>query len=278
MTMADLWAPKRRIEQAYRNALRASMQSLEDLLTGLDDPIEIIRQIKQFTLSKAFTIYAEATATKMVTHLFTDAGRTWRQAARKNSQGRLIYEALRKEMQGPVGSAVYHQIHRNAGIIKSLPFDISRKVNEHILTESMKGTRASDIAQQIKAFFPETTKAKANLIARTETSKTSTALTQARSESIGVNWYIWRTSEDARVRDSHKLMDGVLVQWTDPPSPEALDGEKSVGHYHAGEIFNCRCYAEPIIDLDLISWPAKVYTGGNIQRMTRKQFESRMVG
>ncbi|MCM3141669.1 phage minor head protein [Brevibacillus sp. MER 51] len=138
----------------------------------------------------------------------------------------------------------------------------------------MKGTRASDIAEQIKQFFPEATKAKAGLIARTEVSKTSTALTQARCEFIGADWYIWRTSEDARVRDSHQLMDDVIVKWNDPPNPEKLDGQKhAFGHYHAGCIFNCRCYSEPVIDMNLINWPAMVYYGGRIQRMTRKQFE-----
>lgn len=256
-------------------ALKASMQSLEELLVGLNDPSEILKAIKHFTFSKGFELYAQATATKMVTHLFTDAGRTWRQAARKNSQGRMIYEALQKELNGPIGGAVRHQILRNAEIIKSLPFDISNQVTEHIFTESLKGTRTSDIAEQIKAFFPETTKAKAGLIARTETGKTSTALTQARSESLGVNWYVWRTSQDSRVRDAHRLMSGVLIKWTNPPSPEELKGmRKTFGHYHAGEIFNCRCYPEPIIDLDLINWPALVYVGGSIQRMTRKQFEN----
>jgi SPP1 gp7 family putative phage head morphogenesis protein len=178
-------------------------------------------------------------------------------------------------MQGPIGGTVHHQIRRNAVLIQSLPLDVARSVNEHILTESLKGTRASDIALQIKTLFNEKSAAKANLIARTETSKTSTNLMQARSQSMGVDWYVWRTSEDARVRDAHKIMDGVLVRWTDPPSPERLDGKNlSSVHYQAGDIFNCRCYPEPIIDLDLISWPALVYYRGSIQRMTRKQFET----
>ncbi|MFB0841792.1 phage head morphogenesis protein [Paenibacillus oleatilyticus] len=251
------------------------MRKLAKLLAGLDDPFQIVKRIRAFAYSKEMDDYALATASRMVTHLFTDAGRTWRQAARRNSQGRLINEALRKELQGSINGAVRHQIERNATIIKSLPLDVSKLVTEHILAESMKGVRANDIAEQIKELFPEKSNARAELIARTETSKTSTALTRARSENLGVGWYVWRTSEDSRVRDSHALMNGVLVRWSDPPSPEQLDGEKrSYGHYHAGEIFYCRCYGEPVIDRDLIAWPAKVYYGGRIQKMTRKQFET----
>ncbi|WP_217368959.1 phage minor head protein [Brevibacillus sp. HB1.4B] len=210
----------------------------------------------------------------MVTHLFSDAGRTWRQAAKHNSHGRTIYEALLREMNGPIGIAVHFQVQRNAEIIRSLPITLANQVNEHVLREVLKGTRADEIAKQIKTYFPEATKAKANLIARTEVSKTSTALTQARAESVGANWYVWRTSEDSRVRGSHKIMDGVLVKWNAPPSPEKLDGQtRTFGNYNAGEIFNCRCYPEPVIDLSLVSWPAKVYYNGSIHRMTRKQFE-----
>jgi uncharacterized protein with gpF-like domain len=114
------------------------------------------------------------------------------------------------------------------------------------------------------------------LIARTEVSKTSTALTRARSEDIGIRWYVWKTSEDARVRSSHKHMDNVLISWSSPPSPEKLDGLRSVGHYHAGEIWNCRCYAEPVIEVEYLSWPHKVYCGGQIVKMSRKQFEGIM--
>lgn len=210
------------------------------MIAGLNDPAEILHAIKDYAKTKGFAEYARATASTMVTHLFTDAGRTWRQAARKNSQGRIIFKALRKEMQGPVGMAVHEQIQRNAEIIKTVPNDIARRINRHILSQALSGTRSSDMAEQIRSIFPQMSDKQANLIARTETSKTSTALTRARSERIGAGWYVWRTSEDARVRDSHKIMDKVLVKWTAPPSPEQLDGmRRTYGHYHAGDIFNC---------------------------------------
>jgi SPP1 gp7 family putative phage head morphogenesis protein len=251
-----------------------SVADLKDLLDGLSDPLDIVRSIRQYASSKTFLRLSEAAAAKMVTHLFSDAGRTWRQAARKNSRGRQLYELLQRELAGPMGVAVRAQVRSNAEIIGTLPLSIAEQVNVHVMRGTMAGLRSSVIAEQIKALFPDATKAKAGLIARTETSKTQTALTQARSEALGLDWYVWRTSEDSRVRDSHRIMEGVLIKWTLPPSPEKLDGAKrGFGHYHAGCIFNCRCYPEPVIDLDLIQWPAIVYYGGNLQRMTRKQFE-----
>ncbi len=270
----DLWAPKRRIETRYQKALIEMTQFMEEAIKGLTDPFEITARLRSLVKNMAFQRYAESAAMKMVTHLFTDAGRTWRTAARVNSQGRTFYEALRKEMERSVGGAVGAQIQRNAGIIRSLPFDIAKQVTDFIGEEALKGRRASLIAADIQERFPRVSENKAKLIARTEVSKTSTALTQARAENIGANWYQWRTSEDARVRDSHRIMEGVLINWADPPSPERLDGQKNPpSPYHAGEIYNCRCYPEPVISLDYVKFPHKVYHNGAIIWVTRSQFQ-----
>lgn len=273
----ELWKPKRRIERSYYQSLHEIIKYLRDAIKDVHDPYDIVRVLKYAVYTPKFVRYAEATAMKMVTNLFTDAGRTWRQAARANSSGRIIYEALIKEMQGPVGGEVYRQVQRNAGIITTLPRDIADQVTDYIARETFKGRRASDIAAEIITMFPERTRAKAHLIARTEVSKTSTALTRARAESMGLEWYVWRTSEDSRVRSSHKIMDRVLVRWTDPPAPEKLSGEKKRGtRYHAGEIYNCRCYPAPVISLDRLKWPHKVYINGAIKMMTKAELE-RMV-
>jgi SPP1 gp7 family putative phage head morphogenesis protein len=250
------------------------MKKLEKTLTGLTDLRSILRTIKKFAESKEFQEYAEKSAMKMVTSLFSDAGKTWREAARKNSKGKEIYEALRKEFNTPIGLSVREQIERNATLIKSMPKSISKEITEHVASETLKGRRAEYIAKDLQKMYPHMMESKAKLIARTEVSKTSTALTKARCENLGLNWYIWRTSEDQRVRSSHSHMEGVLVCWNNPPSPEMLIGEKFVGYYNAGNIYNCRCYPEVVIKLDFISWPHKVYYNGTIQTMTRKQFET----
>lgn len=46
-----------------------------------------------------------------------------------------------------------------------------------------------------------------------------------------MDYYIWRTMSDGRVRDSHRERDGKIFSINDSPLP--------------GEEFNCRCWAEP---------------------------------
>ncbi|GAB6170560.1 phage minor head protein [Paradesulfitobacterium aromaticivorans] len=270
----DQWSPKRITETQYQKALSEIADNIQESITDMSDPFDITAKIKNLIKNMGFHRYAESTATRIVTRILTDSSQTWRMAARESTLGRSIYEALRKELQGPVGGMVVHQVQRNAEIIKSLPLDLARQVTDYIQEETFKGRRASEIAKDIQLKLPDISRIKANLIARTETSKTSTALTRARAENIGLDWYIWRTSKDSRVRDSHELMEGILVKWTDPPSPERLDGQKNPpAPYNPGEIYNCRCYPEPVISLDYVKWPHKVFRNGAITMMTRNQFE-----
>lgn len=276
-TAKDLWKPKKRIELLYKRSLKQAISKLESKIKNLTSLSDILREIRNFVNDKEFIKYAEATARKMVTHLFTDAGHTWRKAAKENSKGKIIYEALKKELQGPIGGAVNYQVQRNAEIIKTLPLDISQQVTKHIAEESMKGKRASQIADEIKEYFPHVTEAKAKLISRTEVSKTSTALTKARSDKLGIRAYIWTTSEDSRVRTAHAKMDDVICFFDEPIVPEKIFGMKSNLYPGlAGEFPNCRCFASPIINLDLITWPHKVCYRNKIVTMSRKQFESIM--
>jgi uncharacterized protein with gpF-like domain len=68
-------------------------------------------------------------------------------------------------------------------------------------------------------------------------------------------------------------MQGVLVEWNDPPAPELLVGKSGEGYYHAGNIYNCRCIAMPLVSIDDVSWPHRVYTNGKVQTMSLAAFK-----
>ena len=153
-----------------------------------------------------------------------------------------------------------------------MPEDVARKITAHASKMYLSGARSVEVEQYVRALAPKLADSRIRLIARTETSKAETALTRERSLNIGADWYQWQSSRDSRVRPSHKNMDGVIVAWNNPPSPEQLIGEHStLGRYHAGSTVQCRCIALPIVSLDEIRWPARVYTG-SIVMMTRAAF------
>lgn len=199
--------------------------------------------------------------------------KTWRDAARKAAKGRLIYEGLLKETNtGMVGATLQMMIADNAKFITRMPLSVATDITKYVSTEAYKGLRPSEIAEALQRRVGGISMSRAYLIARTESAKAMSNLTQARANDLGIKAYIWKTAEDQRVRDSHDLMEDVICFWDDPPSPERLNGEKPKGKYHPGNIYNCRCIARPIININTIQFPAKVHYAGKIQTMTRDEF------
>lgn len=211
----------------------------------------------------------------MVTQIFVANAKSWRQAAAIGSRAKEIYNLLKSETDK---STRFHEIVKNnAQYITSIPQAMAEAVTDLAAKSYGEGKRPKEVMQEILAKCPGISESKAKLIARTETSKASTALTRSRAERLNLNWYVWRNSEDERVRSSHDHMGGVLVNWDDPPSPEALDPrhrQKPYGKYHAGDTFNCRCYPEPLLNTADISWPARVYHNGKIKSMSLAKFKA----
>lgn len=168
---------------------------------------------------------------------------------------------------------------QNVSLIKNLPEDLGEKLKEAYFKG--EGLRGSDVEE----LFTERMRSRARLIIRTESSKINSALTEVRAKSIGLTAYTWITSEDIKVRASHKLVDGVLFFWNDPPTLDKMTG-------HAGEFPNCRCISAPIFEIDDITFPVKVaehlvavgkydkttkkdraiITGGQIKTYTKQEF------
>jgi hypothetical protein len=60
-------------------------------------------------------------------------------------------------------------------------------------------------------------------------------INQLRQQDLGIERYIWRSQDDAKVRDRHADYDDQVFLWDQPPEGG-----------HPGQAHNCRCTAEPI--------------------------------
>lgn len=252
--------PVRRVEQSYFRDVLGIMQRYFAL--GVD-----VARVGFTTVPEWLEAYAKQAAERMVTHTYQSGFKTWREAAREAGQGPEIYLALQRELRGSVGRRYRELVALNAHYITSMPQEIASKLVVQMSQAQRAGTRPENLLKHL-------TRTKSALLARTETAKASAALTQARSESLGLQWYVWETSDDARVRRSHRLMQGVLFTFANPPSPELLTGEKGVGFYNAGNIFNCRCYMAPLLRFSQVMWPHKVYWDNAIRPMTLASFRN----
>ncbi len=250
------------------NTQRAESSYFADIMRVLNqfglDPVQLIGK------SEFIEAWARQAAERMVTGQLAANARSWREAASEGMRGRLIYRALRRELSGPIGARVEELVESNARLIRSLPNEVAALVAARAAERYAGGGRSLEFSRD--KLMARVSRVRARLIARTEVSKASTALTQARAEDLELLWYVWRTSEDSRVRASHRKMDNVLFRWNDPPSPESLIGARSYGHYAPGNIFNCRCYPEPLLSLGQIAWPHRCYINGIIRYLTLAQF------
>lgn len=269
------WRRSKTVETEFRNALLKLTKIFNKIANSSgEDQERYVRSMNNFQNSVAYEKFINSAVRRMVTSLSKENGKTWRDAAKKNTKGKFLYNLLMREINSGLKTTINDQIIENIGLIRTLPSDVATKTVNDIVEQAQRGRRASSIAKDIKKYTDKHARASARLIARTEVSKTSTALTRARSRDLNINWYVWRTALDGdRVRESHRIMEDVLVNWNVPPSPEILVGEKSVGRYHAGNIFNCRCYAEPLLEIDDVAWPHKVYYNERIVMMHKKDFE-----
>jgi len=248
------------------------LQKLEGLTEG-EWFSRIIMQARSSELAEA----GGKIAAQMIRQIDVQNAKDWRQASRKSQRSQFLYRLLREEMAGPVGQRFQQLVRENAGLISSIPFTAAQHLTTEIAEAQQAGSRPEAVAKMMQQRFPELVDNRIKLIARTETSKASTGLTRARSESLGLDWFEWKSAEDFRVRPAHKNLNGVLVSWNDLPSPEELMKIRStLGHYAPGDAPNCRCYPAPLLSIDDAystgSERRRVYTNGRIQRMTRAQF------
>ena len=130
------------------------------------------------------------------------------------------------------------QIAVNADLIQSLPDEYYKSISTRLFQGVTQGDTVGSLLKDVQK-ITGVSRRRAKLIARDQTQKTNAAITQQRQEALGITEYIWRTSEDERVRATHKANNGKVFRWDKPP--------KTTGH--PGNDINCRCTSRGIIDL-----------------------------
>lgn len=198
---------------------------------ALNDPGPLIQTLKQY--AQTIEPWARSVAAFMVADVARRDKSMWAKNAKEMSAG------LRREiMEAPTGETFRQLQESQVGLIKSIPLEAAERVHQLSQEAMIASIRPADIAKKILE-TEAVSASKARLIARTEVARAASNMVQARAEFVGSEGYIWRTSGDLDVRDSHREMEGKYVQWKHPPTLDGLTG-------HAGTLPNCRCFAEPI--------------------------------
>ena len=212
----------KKLATQYGARLRKIARHVEDIVTGFDDVIgqSVLIQALLRRYADTITPWAEAAADRMVTEVAQNDRQAWRRVSAE--MGR----TLQREIESaPIGVVMRQIKAEQVTLIRSLPLEAAQRVHDLTTKGISEGKRASEIAAEIMR-TGEVTKSRAMLIARTETGRTATTLTQARAQSIGSTGYLWRTARDSDVRPSHKAMEGRFIAWGDPPTLDGIEGPR----------------------------------------------------
>ena len=227
----------RRVETQYAVALRSIAKHIGEIVRYFHDETATGSAYVRAALNKYSELldpWAKSVAHKMITET----------AARDRSQWAAVSRSMRRNLlaeidRAPIANRFSELMDQQVTLIKSIPLDAAQDVHDLVIAGLSNAQRPPDVAKHIEGV----SRSRANLIARTESTRAATTLLQARSEWIGSEEYIWRTSEDADVRPDHRILDGKAFRWDSPPIADRRTGARA----HPGCIYNCRCVAGPII-------------------------------
>lgn len=124
-------------------------------------------------------------------------------------------------------------VDEHTKLIKSVRREHLDKISLIITRGVREGRLGKDLAKEIKE-ATNLSKRRSQLIARAAPLQYSGALTRHYQIAAGIKKYIWQTSGDERVRESHQKRNGKIFDWS------------SKGPYPRSEI-RCRCDAVPVV-------------------------------
>lgn len=136
-------------------------------------------------------------------------------------------------------SVIDHARQKNVALITRASEDFLAQVRD--VLEENDGAHPDDL-RALLAERVDVSKSRAQLIARDQTLKLNSQITQHRQRAAGVTQYRWSSSHDERVRPAHRELDGGVFGWDEPPETND-DGDRN----HPGEDFQCRCVPIPVI-------------------------------
>jgi len=191
-----------------------------------------------YEYAKALKPWAKRHALKMLMDVNGRDIDTWR--ALSGALGQQLRFDIRNT---PVGHLFAERMAEQVDLITSLPTKAAQRVVKLTQEALVNGVRSTDLIDEVMR-SGEVTFNRAKLIARTEVATTASVLQEARARQAGSTHYTWETAGDADVRPGHRVMQGQVCSWDNPP---LVNENGRMMRHHPGRIWNCRCWPAAII-------------------------------
>ncbi len=146
-------------------------------------------------------------------------------------------------------------ISTNTNLIKSIQTDLLDQVAIIIESSYRSGLSMPELSRQLQLKF-DISRNRARLIARDQTAKLHSDYIKHEHQQLGITEYVWLTSGDERVRNSHKVLNNKICQWDNPLTYKNKEGEQlksksSIGGVllQVGQDYQCRCSLAAVVKL-----------------------------
>ncbi len=255
--------PSKRAEVWYRDRLNEFINSMTQIvieelerptLTDAPDspPLSITARLARI-MQRLASISIDEIASRIASGLVNRANlqnkeqtqRTYKEAFGIDLTGMLGDGAIREKME--------EAVRENVGLITSIQTDFINDIGEKVFGNLLEGGRSENLISIIRE-RGDVSLSRAKFIARDQTAKLNSGLTEARSKALGLDVYEWSGTGDERERDTHLPLNGKLCKYSDP-TVYSGDGGKtwkkrsSIGAYEGnpGEDYQCRCLSLPYV-------------------------------
>lgn len=152
-------------------------------------------------------------------------------------------------------------VETNYILITSNARNFVSKINTLTEQAIVSGWGVNQLKKEIMKVTEDLSEKHCKLLARDQIGKLNGRIAQNQMQEIGLELYIWDTSHDDRVRESHALMQGLLCRWDDANLCSYDNGKTWVERpsgavrLHPGEDIQCRCdglvyFPELITEID----------------------------
>lgn len=213
-------------------AVVSSMQKARELHTQISNTLAAMEtNIASSALGLNFKV--------AVDRILTDAGRQFISSVASNGSVAVVpdfTDATRAQLTEALTTNTELGIRGWAA--ERIP-QLRRRVEENVF----KGMRTDKLARIIEAEFG-VGKRKAEFLADQETGLLMAKYRQGRYQDVGVQEYIWQTSNDIRVRPDHAALNGRRFNFNAPPITDKATGRRN----NPGEDYRCRCVPKPILN------------------------------
>lgn len=147
-----------------------------------------------------------------------------------------VLRGLGLDVRDELGPVLDHLRTWNVNLITGAAQDFRDQVKAVLDDPNSWGTTVEELSSKIQE-RADVSDSRARLIARDQTSKMNGQINQHRQTHAGITSYIWSTSRDERVRETHATKEGQTFDWNAPPADTG----------HPGEDIQCRCVPLPIL-------------------------------